>query len=267
VAEPTPGNKYRKFCVMHISHPQGKIIRPFLGLLAVVLMLSGCLSQATNSELAGAPKGVTPALIQPASPQPYRLQIGDVMDVKVMLAPEFNDQVIVRPDGLISTTIARDIPAFGYTPAQLQQELEAVYRTQLRDPKVSVIIRSFAPTRVYVTGEVNAPGEFITVGPNFTLLQAIARAGGVKNSAGTKEVIILRRGAGDKPVAYKANYLAAATGNDPSSDVRLAPYDVVYVPRSDVGDAYLYFQQYVQQFVPASFGMNYQLNNVGVVNR
>lgn len=235
--------------------------------LTLLLALSGCLAKQPAPHLAEAPKNVIPEVAQPATPPGYRLQVGDVMDVKVLFSSEFNDQIIVRPDGLISTTIAHDVPALGRTPAELQKSLEDIYRTELRNPKVAVIVRSFAPTRIYVTGEVNAPGEFVTTGPNFTLMQAIARAGGVKSSAGTDKIVILRRGGGEKPIALSANYMAASSGRDPASDVRLAPYDVVFVPRSDIGNVYLYFQQYVQQFVPLNFGLNYQINPITTVNR
>ncbi len=235
--------------------------------LFAAFLLTGCITQANQPNLPSAPSSADSQPLPLATPQPYRLQIGDVMDIKVLLNPELGDQVIVRPDGLISTTIARDIQAYGRTPAELQEELEKVYSQQLVNPHVSVIVRSFAPERVYVTGEVNTPGEFVTVGPNLTLLQAIARAGGVKNDAGTDKIIILRRGAGDKPVAFAANYLSASTGRNPANDVRLAPYDVVFVPRSDVGDAYLYFQQYIQQFVPVSFSANYQVGPNATISR
>lgn len=235
--------------------------------ISFVFLLSGCITESSKSDLASAPATYSSSELPLANPQPYRFQVGDVMDVKVLLSPDLNDQVVVRPDGMISTTIARNVVAYGRTPSELQSELEGIYRKQLVNPQVSVILRSFAPERVYVTGEVNSPGEFVNIGPNLTLLQAISRAGGVKNSAGTDNIIILRRGSGDKPVAYAANYMAAASGKEPASDVRLAPYDVVYVPRSGIGNAYLYFQQYVQQFVPASFGANYQINTGTTVTR
>jgi polysaccharide export outer membrane protein len=177
-----------------------------------------------------------------------------------MLNPELNDEVIVRPDGMISTTVADEVEAYGHTVSEVRDELNKKYAKHLKDPEVAVLVRSFAPSRVYVVGEVATPGEFITVGPNLTLVQAIARAGGLKNSAQPDEAVILRRGEGEEPQAYLADYKAAITGQDPSSDIRLEPYDVVVVPRSDVGDAYLYFEQYLQEFVPSSFGMSYQLN-------
>ena len=194
------------------------------------------------------------------APDPYLLQIGDTMDIKVRFNPELDESVIIPPDGLISTALANDVRAYGRTTKQLREDLTKQYSKELSNPALSVIMRSFAPNRVYVTGEVNLPGEFVTAGPSLTLLQAISRAGGLKNSAGNDKIIIIRHKAGEMAKAYATNFDDARTGTDPSSDVRLAPYDIVFVPRSDVGNVYLYFQQFVQQFVPANFGMSYQLN-------
>jgi polysaccharide export outer membrane protein len=227
---------------------------------AFLLSLAACVSTPPVSNLTPAPKEVSPQLALAPSLPPYHLQVGDVMDIKVLLNPELNDQVTVRPDGMISTTVARDVPAYGLTPSELEQELEDRYKSQLKNPQIAVLIRSFAPNRVYVLGEVVSPGEFITVGPNLTMLQAIARAGGIKNSADPDYIVIVRRGEGDKPIALAADYKAAVSGKDPASDVRLAPYDVVYVPRSGVGNVYLHFQQYLQEFLPGGFGLSYQLN-------
>ncbi len=249
---------------MFASHSSAAL--RFLTSIGLTLLLGACISTPVAKSLPPAPKNVVPVLEMAKDLEPYRLQIGDVMDVKVMLNPEMNEQVTVRPDGMISTSLAREVAAYGRTPAEVQTELEKSYKSQLRNPQIAVLIRSFAPNRVYVAGEVFSPGEFVTIGPNLTLMQAIARAGGVKNSANTDDVVILRRGAGEKPVAYAANYTKAAGGTDASEDVRLAPYDVVYIPRTGVGNAYLHFQQYFQQFIPVSIGASYQLNPNGTNN-
>lgn len=235
--------------------------RSCVAAVAVTALLSGCISVPAGPALPPAPKNIAPALAPAEALPPYLFQVGDVIDIKLMLNPELNEQVAVRPDGMISTTVSEDVMAYGRTVSDVRHDMEKKYGALLSNPRIGVLVRSFAPTRVYVTGEVYSPGEFITVGPNLTLLQAIARAGGVKNSAQPENIVILRRGAGDKPQAFAANYNAAASGQDPASDVRLAPYDVVYVPRSGVGNAYLHFQQYLQQFVPANIGASYQINN------
>ncbi len=62
------------------------------------------------------------------------------------------------------------------------------------------------------------------------------------------------------PVAYRAQYDEVISGRDPGADVPLAPFDVVFVPRTGIAEAYLLWNQYVQQFVPVSWGFSYIAN-------
>jgi polysaccharide export outer membrane protein len=223
--------------------------------LAVVI-IGGC----TAAELPAAPQISTPVAGSIADLPPYRIQTGDVLGIRFFVNPELNDDVTVRPDGMISTSLVQDVPAYGHTPMEVTEELRQDYAKDLRKPLVSVIVKEFAPNRVYVGGEVNNPGEFITVGPNLTVLQAIARAGNVKLSAGRDKVIIIRRGKGDVPEALAVDYEGAISGKHPEADVRLAQFDVVYVPRSNIYEVYVFFNQYVQQFVPLNWGFSYNVN-------
>jgi polysaccharide biosynthesis/export protein len=234
-------------------------------ILMLTGMVSGCVGVSTKSGLPPAPQNIAPVLTPAESLPPYRLQVGDVIDIKLMLNPELNEQVAIRPDGMVSTTVSGDVKGYGRTVEELKKDLENQYSRLLTKPTLGVLVRSFAPNRVYVTGEVLNPGEFITIGPNLTLLQAIARAGGIKDTAGPENIVILRRGASEKPEALAANYNAAVSGRDPASDVRLAAYDVVYVPRSGIGNAHLNFDQFFGQFISTNLGANYSLNNKAVV--
>ncbi|MEZ5692235.1 MAG: polysaccharide biosynthesis/export family protein [Rickettsiales bacterium] len=198
---------------------------------------------------------------------PYLLQIGDTMDIKVRMNPELNESVIIPPDGIISTTMAEDVMAYGRTVKDVRKDLEKQYKKELNSPRLSVIMRSFAPNRIYVAGEVEKPGEFVTAGPSLTLLQSIARAGGIKNSAAPENTIIIRHRIGYPAEAYIADYNTAITGKDPKADVRLAAYDVVFIPRSGVANVHRYYQQYIQQFLPPSFNMSYQLNPNDSINQ
>lgn len=237
---------------MTIGRPSRACARP---LLACVLAVCGCAQ--TVSGLPTAPRSLTPqAGVAPKIP-PYRLQVGDVLGVRLLLNPELNEEVTVRPDGRISTVLAEGVQAYGRTPEQLAAELRRDYGRELRSPRLSVEVRSFAPSRIYVAGEVNVPGEFITVGPTLSVLQALARAGGVKLSADTDRIFLVRRGPGDVAQVYSVNYRAAIRAADPGADVRLAPFDVVYVPRTGVYEFYTHFNQYLQQFVPVSWGFSY----------
>ena len=197
----------------------------------VVLSVAIGMAACTNtSNLPPAP--LEPAVLGPSAPlPPYRIQVGDVLDVRLILNPELNEEVTVRPDGHISTTVVRNVDAAGLTVPDLDTALVHDYSKDLQNPRVSVVVRSFAPTRIYVGGEVNNPGEFITVGPTLTLSQAISRAGGVKLSSDESDVFVIRRGADDRPEYLSVRYRAIEHAEDPNADVRLAPYDVVYVPK------------------------------------
>jgi polysaccharide export outer membrane protein len=188
---------------------------------------------------------------------PYRIQVGDVLEVRLLLNPELNEEVPVRPDGHISTTAVPDAIAIGRTPADLAATLRTAYGKELQNPRVSVVVRSFAPTRVYVAGEVNTPGEFITVGPTLTLSQAIARAGGTRLSSDDTSVFVIRRGPDDKPQLLSTRWKDVRQGRDPLADIRLAPYDVVFVPRLGVAEVYQFYNQYIEQFAHPSFGFSY----------
>jgi polysaccharide biosynthesis/export protein len=202
-----------------------------------------------------------PILSQPETGEvdqlkPYKLQVGDTLDIKFPLNPELNEQVTVAPDGTISTAFMSSVPAYGGTIADLIARLREGYKADLSNPRVSVILRSFAPNRIYVAGEVNSPGEFITVGPNLTVSQAIARAGGVKFSADRDKVFVIRRGPDDKAAAYAIDYSGIITARDPAADIHLAQFDVLYVPRTGVGDVYQVVDQYILQFLPFSASVN-----------
>jgi polysaccharide export outer membrane protein len=194
---------------------------------------------------------------------PYRIQIGDVLSIRLLLNPELNEDVTVRPDGHISTTVVSDERAYGRTVPQLAAALQRDYSSQLQNPHLTVVVRSFAPTRIYVGGEVNTPGEFISVGPPPTLSQAISRAGGLRLSGAEGSVFIIRRGPGNRPEFLSTRWGAIQHASDPAADVELAPFDVVYVPRTGIAEVYRYFNQYLQQFVPVSWGFSYVVGNGG----
>lgn len=187
--------------------------------------------------------------------EPYKVQIGDVLDVNLYMNPELNETVTVRPDGMISTKIVEDLYVYNKTPSQITSMLRKGYKRILSEPNITTVVRSFAPIRIYVSGEVVTPGEYLVVGQPLTLTQAIARAGGIKNSGMQDKVLIIRRGAGEKGRIFVADYYGATQGADPDKDARLAAFDVVFVPKSGVALGYQKYQQDVQQFINPSVGV------------
>jgi polysaccharide biosynthesis/export protein len=162
----------------------------------------------------------------------YRIQAGDTLDIKFFYNPELNERDLpVRPDGRISLQLINDISVLGLTPDGLRGLLKQKYEaTELRDVEVAVIVRNFSYQRVFVDGEVGLPTSVLLMG-GLTVMQAIACARGLSDTAWLREVVVVRRG-NLKPEIRTVNLEKVLDGTDPGQDISLKPLDIVYVPRS-----------------------------------
>jgi protein involved in polysaccharide export with SLBB domain len=218
----------------------------------VFLLLTGC----------AAVKNPTPTTypgIQAAYPyteKEYRLQVGDQLDIKFFYNHELNEQVTVRPDGRISLQLAHEIMVAGLTPMELTELLTKKYASELKKPEITVIVRSFGGQKVYVDGEVAKPGMVPLVG-TVTLLQALSQAGGVKDSARTTEVIVIRRGADNQPLVITVNLDKTISGIDMSQDIILRPFDIIYVPKSAIANVNKWVDQYIRRNIPISISTGF----------
>jgi protein involved in polysaccharide export with SLBB domain len=188
--------------------------------------------------------------------QEYRVQVGDQLDVKFFYNPELNEQVTVRPDGRISLQLVHEIRAAGLTPSQLTDLLSKKYAPELKRPEITVIVRSFGAHKIYVDGEVTKPGMVPLIGFT-TVLQAISQAGGMKDSARTSEVVIIRQGEEHNPFVAKVNLDKAINGTDMGQDVVLKPFDIIFVPKSAIANVNVWVDQYVRKNLPIYLSFGY----------
>jgi len=220
--------------------------------LFILLILFACARVVKNP----APLHDQAIQISPYMEQEYRIQIGDQLDIKFFYNPELNEQVTVRPDGRISLQLVHELMVAGLTPAELTDSLTKKYAPELKKPEITVIVRSFGAHRIYVDGEVNKSGMFPLMGL-MTVMQAISQAGGVKDTARTKEVVIIRRGAENKRLALQVNVQKIIDGTDIGQDIALKPFDIVYVPRSSIANVDVWVDQYVRKVLPVSISSGF----------
>jgi polysaccharide export outer membrane protein len=223
----------------------------------IMKIIAACLSPllvaCSMGPLVKHPTSVQDAKAMTASYTPayeYTINTGDVLAVKLFYNPDLNEEVVVRPDGRISLQLVGEIVAAGQTPAQLTKQLTERYSKEVRDPRVTVIVKSFAAQKVYVEGEVGRP-TLLDLTTRTTILQSIAAAGGFKDTARVNEVILIRRGPDNKPLAIPVNLKLALNGSDMSQDLPLMPYDLVYVPRSPISNADLWVEQNIDKLLPS----------------
>lgn len=215
------------------------LVLPFIALCSV---LPGC---------ATAPMTV-PLLPQsdPAVEESYVIESGDVLAIKFYYAQDLSDVVTVRPDGMISLQLVDDVQAAGLTPQELDDQLTDLYRDQLPDrPDVSVIVQESAGRRVYITGEVEKPGE-LPLRSKMSLFQAISAAGGFKDTANKNTVLVIRQDQNGTPSVFRANLSTFNVASaEATSHVLLQPRDTVYVVKSGIAEANLAVDQYVRKLL------------------
>jgi protein involved in polysaccharide export with SLBB domain len=165
-------------------------------------------------------------------PLPYVLRPGDELEIRAYNLPQLNQSVRVRPDGKISLVLLNDVDAAGLTPAELGKRLSALYVEQeFREPRLTVVVMNFSGYSVYVGGEVGQPGQVPLAG-DLTLMSAVIKAGGFRDTAAVKNVILLRDSGSGAPVTITANVEDVIRKSKP--DMVLQPGDVVYVPKSAI---------------------------------
>src|SRR5262245_31043192 len=121
----------------------------------------------------------------------YVVGPADVLRVAVFNEPQMSGSFRIENDGYFSYPFLGRVKAGGRTVA----DVEALLRIRLadgylRDPPVTVEVEAFRSQSVFVMGEVKTPGKYVLTGLA-TLLDALAQAGSVTQSAGA-DVLILR---------------------------------------------------------------------------
>jgi len=148
-------------------------------LLFAVLLMAACETTVRT--------GVVDRVV---STSPVVLGPGDVVRISYTTAPELNGAQKIRSDGRISLPQIGEIRAGGKTLGQLQSELMALYKTQLKNTDVVVTLDS-AATQVYVSGAVKSPKKLDFDRPT-TVLQAIMEAGGPNAFGNLRKVHLIR---------------------------------------------------------------------------
>jgi protein involved in polysaccharide export with SLBB domain len=166
----------------------------------------------------------------------YRLRPGDTVQIKFFYHGGLDDTQMIGPDGKITLQLIDEVLAAGLTASQLDELLTQEYATYLENYKISVIVRRFSGLKVYIGGEVGSPG-FLSLQGNMSVLQAIMAKGGFRTTSKQENVVLIRKGPDNRPVAMAVNLEPVLKGKELENDIYLMPSDIVYVPKTFIAKA------------------------------
>jgi protein involved in polysaccharide export with SLBB domain len=217
-----------------------------LTVIAVALVAAAALGSATGCAT-GRSRGVetglqpfTPAELQlreAARDARYRMRVGDTFTIDFKYQDELDQHhVTILPDGRFTMAGLEDVRAVGMTIPQLDSLVTTHFGRDYRNPEVSVIMEQLGKQHVYVLGDVRDPGMHELPWTNHGVPQAIALAGGFLKTAAPGQTLVIR--VTEEGYQYRRCDLShlEKKGLRDLTALDLQPYDVIYVPRSAVGD-------------------------------
>src|SRR5438876_1233062 len=165
-------------------------------------------SQATGSASTSAARSAFPPGGGASAPAGYVLGPNDYVGVEVFGEDDLRTNGRLNPEGNLSVPLLGSVHLAGLTLTQAASKLTELYsRDYLVNPRVNVILQSYAKRRFSILGQVGRPGsyEMPESSPGgIDLLEAIALAGGYTRIAAPERITVRRQSANGDQI-FKVN--------------------------------------------------------------
>lgn len=161
----------------------------------------------------------------------YHLHPSDMLEVDFRLSPEFNASVPIQPDGYVTLPNLGDVRIGGLTLDEATAKIKQKASERLNNPEVTVELKQFETPYFIVGGQVANPGKVALHGP-VTALAAIQMAGGFKEGAQTKQLVLIRQVDSQRAETKLINYKYILHHPQADEDVQIEAGDMLYVPQN-----------------------------------
>jgi polysaccharide export outer membrane protein len=239
----------------------------WMKVLGTILLTMGFVSGAAaqqNAMLHTTPTGSNAPAANPDEPRPalqhrprYQIQRTDTLVLTFPLATEYNQIVVVRPDGYITLMGVGDLHVENMDTDQVHEAIRKAYVDGkiLHEPLFTVDITDFQKPQIVVIGQVNKPGKY-ELRDDTTVTGAVAEAGGfVTGYAKHSDIVVFHKVNNDWSEAKTINLKQLLKSKNLSEDIHLQPGDIVYVPQN----TFTKFKSIVPYSVPLGLYQNYAL--------
>ena len=199
-----------------------------IALLLLATFLSGCSSHSTLPSAT-----LHPSNTININSYKYLIGSGDVLNIFVWRNPEVSGSFVVRPDGMITTSLVEDIKVSGKTPTELARSIEEILATYLRDPIVTVTVANFVgpfSEQIRVIGEAAQP-RAINYTQHMTLLDVMIQVGGLTEFADGNDAVLIRIEDG-KQKQYQVMIDQLLKDGEISANVDMLPGDIIIIPEA-----------------------------------
>ncbi|MEM1355936.1 MAG: polysaccharide biosynthesis/export family protein [Planctomycetota bacterium] len=214
---------------------------PLVGLIAAVLILltTGCAPTQRFTDYHAFIQTPTPVV----NDVPYRVGPPDVLEFKSYRVREVEAyRETVSPDGKVNLPLLGTITVAGKTTEEIRLEVNRLAQFYYEDADVSVRVTRYASKKIFVFGQVGAPGAYYYNGSN-TVLNTLAQAQPTELADPTHIQILRPNPDGELRARMTINLDEMITRGDTTLNAVLQEGDIIYVPANGMAKVALGLQQ------------------------
>ncbi len=275
-------NRPAEPCRFLVAHPpllslylmNSKNLASLLACLSASLWMAACAPVSvlrTPDRGAMVPRMMSASQFAALPPVPTRIRPGDTLrivrdthdaatlDLRNLVDDAQAQNYLVRPDGTFSFRYAGRVEAAGKTPDELALYLRSKLDSVYREPGVTVNIQTSPSDKVVIGGAVRNPAT-IDLNAVANLEQALFASGGLLTSADPRRVALLRLDEQDRYQVYFIDLSQLLMPGEGRASIALTRGDIVFVPKSSVGESADGVDLYFNQLLPFSRSLGVGLN-------
>jgi len=166
----------------------------------------------------------------------YSLGAGDVINIAITDVEDIKGSYTISPDGDVTLPYAGQVMILDKTKEEAQVFINNVLKTFYQEPETIVKIEQYNSAYVYITGAINRPLSILLSEQPLKIIDALIKAGYVKDQKSYVRTALLRRGS----EVYEIDLYELLNENNTDLDIYLRKDDVLHVSDADADQAYAF---------------------------
>ncbi len=166
----------------------------------------------------------------------YSIGPGDVINISITDIDDIDGSYTISPKGDVTIPYVGQVVINEKTKEEAQSFINDVLKTYYQEPETIVKIEQYNSSYVYITGSINRPLSILLSEQPLKILDALIRAGYVKDQKSYVKTALLRRG----NEVYEIDLYELLNKNNTDLDIYLRKDDVLHVSEADTDQAYAF---------------------------
>ena len=166
----------------------------------------------------------------------YSIGAGDVINISITDIDDIDGSYTISPTGDVTIPYVGQVVVNDKTKEEAQEFINNVLKGFYQEPETIVKIEQYNSAYVYITGAINRPLSILLSEQPLKILDALIKAGYIKDQKSYAKTALLRRG---KEV-FEIDLYELLNNNNTDLDIYLRKDDVLHVSESDTDQAYAF---------------------------